>query len=78
MRIEGKVSELMSRVRRVKSVPDFALPPEFHCVRGDIWEAEPEVWAAAVWSAETVVETLPLEEIFLAYARTDAVLSSAA
>lgn len=78
MRIEGKLSELMSRVRRVKSVPDFALPSEFHRVRDDIWEAEPEVWAAAAWSAETVVETLPLEEIFLAYARTDAVLSSAA
>ncbi|WP_235936810.1 hypothetical protein, partial [Steroidobacter agaridevorans] len=74
----GKVGELMSRVRRVKSAPDFALPSEFHRVRDNVWEAEPEVWAAAAWSAETVVETLPLEEIFLAYARTDAVLSSAA
>jgi ABC-2 type transport system ATP-binding protein len=78
MRIEGKVSELVSRVRRVKSTPEVAMPTEFHRVRGDIWEAEPDVWAASAWAAETVIETLPLEEIFLAYARTDAVLSSAA
>jgi ABC-2 type transport system ATP-binding protein len=78
MRIEGKVSELTSRVRRVKSESGLVLPPEFNRVRGDIWEADPDLWAAAAWSADTIVETLPLEEIFLAYARTDAVLPTAA
>jgi ABC-2 type transport system ATP-binding protein len=78
MRIEGKVSELVSRVRRVKAAPDVVMPPEFHRVRGDIWEADPSVWFAAPWSADTTVDMLPLEEIFLAYARTDAVLSCAA
>lgn len=79
MRIEGKVSELMTRVRRVTSaVPDLALPPAFERVRGDIWEADPDAWTAAAWPEATIVDTLPLEEIFLAYARTDAVLSSAA
>ena len=79
MRIEGKVSELVTRVRRVRIAPEFVLPSEFTRVRGDICEATSEAWAAlAAQSAETLVETLPLEEIFLAYARTDAVLSSAA
>lgn len=79
MRIEGKVSELVSRVRRVTSAPELVLPAQFSRVRGDIWEAPPEAWAAvAAETADARVETLPLEEIFLAYARTDAVLSSAA
>jgi ABC-2 type transport system ATP-binding protein len=78
MRIEGRVSELVSRVRRVTSAPEVGLPQEFTRIRGDIWEAGPEAWAALAAAPDTLVQTLPLEEIFLAYARTDAVLSSAA
>jgi ABC-2 type transport system ATP-binding protein len=78
MRIEGKVSELTSRVRRVKSEQDLGLPPGFSRVRGDIWEADPEVWTAAAWPEGTSVEALPLEEIFLAYARTDAAVPAVA
>jgi ABC-2 type transport system ATP-binding protein len=78
MRIEGKVAELTNRVRRVRCAAELVPPPELHRVRGDIWEADPDAWAAATWPEGAIVETLPLEEIFLAYARTDAVLPSAA
>jgi hypothetical protein len=47
-------------------------------VRGDVWLAEGSFWAAASWPDGTTVEPLPLEEIFLAFARTDAPMGAAA
>jgi hypothetical protein len=47
-------------------------------VRGDVWLADAALWTAASWPEGTSIETLPLEEIFLAFARTDAPVDAAA
>jgi hypothetical protein len=46
-------------------------------VRGDVFCASPEVWAGAVFPEGTSVEPLPLEDIFLAFARSDAKVAAA-
>ena len=76
--IEGRVDELRERVRRVRAPAPLELPPGFARVRGDVWLADGALWSAAVWREGTEVEQLPLEEIFLAFARTDAVVDAAA
>jgi hypothetical protein len=53
-------------------------PPGFARVRGDVWQADAAAWDAALWPEGTAVDTLPLEEIFLAFARTDAPAAAAA
>ncbi|WP_305824379.1 ABC transporter ATP-binding protein [Massilia brevitalea] len=72
-RFEGEVGALRTRVRRIAG--DAALMPGegFVRLRGDIWQAEPVLWEQAGWPPGTVVEALSLEDIFLAYARTDSV-----
>lgn len=72
-RFEGEVGALRTRVRRIAG--DAGLPPGegFTQLRGDIWQAEPVLWNQAGWPPGTVVETLSLEDIFLAFARTDSV-----
>jgi ABC-2 type transport system ATP-binding protein len=69
--IEGRVDELRERVRRVRSAVPLEPPPGFARVRADVWAADGALWSAAAWPDGTSVEPLPLEEIFLAYARTD-------
>ena len=76
--IEGRVDELRERVRRVRSVVPLEPPPGFTRVRGDVWLADGALWTAAAWPEGTSVEPLPLEEIFLAFARTDAPVDAAA
>ena len=76
--IEGRVDELRDRVRRVRSAAPLDPPPGFTRVRGDVWLADGSLWAAAMWPDGTSVEPLPLEEIFLAFARTDAPAAAAA
>ena len=71
-RIEGRVDELRERVRHVRSDVLLELPPGFTRVRGEVWQADGALWAAASWPEGTSVAPLPLEEIFLALARTDA------
>jgi hypothetical protein len=51
----------------------FEPPPGFSRVRGDVWRANPETWAAAVWPEGVAEARLSLEDVFLAFARTDAV-----
>jgi ABC-2 type transport system ATP-binding protein len=70
--IEGRVDELRARVRRVRSLAPLEPPAGFLRVRGDVWQADGELWSAAAWPEGASVEPLPLEEIFLAFARTDA------
>jgi ABC-2 type transport system ATP-binding protein len=75
MRIEGEVPWLLESVRRVRA-PEGVLvepPPGFERVRGEVWRAAPETWAAAAWPAGVMEERLSLEDVFLAFARTDAV-----
>ena len=70
--IEGRVDELRDRVRRVRSSVPLDPPQGFARVRGDVWLADGALWGAAAWPEGTSVEPLQLEEIFLAFARTDA------
>jgi len=74
-RSEGEVGALRARVRRI--VADAAVTPGdgFTRLRGDIWQAEPALWELAGWPPDAAVETLSLEDIFLAFARTDSVLA---
>ena len=76
--IEGRVDELRDRVRRVRHSTPMDPPPGFTRVRGDVWLADGTVWSAAYWPEGTSVEPLQLEEIFLAFARTDAPAAAAA
>ena len=78
MMIEGRVDELRDRVRRVRSGAPLELPLGFTRVRADVWQADPGLWSTASWPADTSVESLPLEEIFLAFARTDRQAEAAA
>lgn len=72
-RFEGEVSTLVASVRRV--VGEVDLPPGFERVRGDVWQATPTAWEDLAWPAGCRSETLSLEEIFLAIARTDGLMS---
>ncbi len=71
MSIEGRVDELRDRVRRVRSSTPLEPLPGFARVRADVWQADGSLWSTALWPEGTAVEPLPLEEIFLAFARTD-------
>jgi ABC-2 type transport system ATP-binding protein len=70
--IEGRTDELRDRVRRVRSDASLEPPPGFARVRADVWQADSALWSTAAWPIGTNIERLPLEEIFLAFARTDA------
>ena len=73
MCIEGEVTELRSRVRRVRSALPIEPPAGFTRVRADVWQADPAAWERESWPEGTVVELLSLEDVFLAFARTDTV-----
>jgi ABC-2 type transport system ATP-binding protein len=70
MRIEGEISVLRERVRRVRAGAPLVMPDSFVQVRHDVWEADPEAWSGATWPAAVAIERLSLEDIFLAYARS--------
>jgi hypothetical protein len=61
----------------VRSALPLDPPPGFTRVRGDVWLADAALWSAAPWPEGTSIEPLPLEEIFLAFARTDAASAAA-
>jgi ABC-2 type transport system ATP-binding protein len=70
MRIEGEVSVLRDRVRRIRASVPLAIPDGFVQVRQDVWEADPEAWSVMSWPEPVSIERLSLEDIFLAYARS--------
>ncbi len=72
-RFEGEVDLLRASVRRIAGDAELAPGDGFTRLRGDIWRAEPERWESAFLPAGATVETLSLEDIFLAFARTDSV-----
>lgn len=72
---EGEVGSLRASVRRLIADPSLEPGEGFARLRGDIWRAEPALWDSATWPAGVAVETLSLEDIFLAFARTDGVLA---
>jgi ABC-2 type transport system ATP-binding protein len=75
-RFEGDVAALRASVRRVVGAATLSSEDGFECVRGDIYRAEPSRWEGAVWAEGIEVRQLPLEEIFLAFARTDAIAAA--
>jgi ABC-2 type transport system ATP-binding protein len=76
--IEGAVTELRSWVRRVRSASPLELPIGFTRVRADVWQADTTLWEQATWPEDTVIERLSLEDVFLAFARTDTLIDAAA
>ena len=77
MCIEGAVTELRSQVRRVRTSAPLEPSTGFTRVRGEVWRADTALWDQAVWPEGTVIEELSLEDVFLAFARTDAVSAAA-
>jgi ABC-2 type transport system ATP-binding protein len=70
---EGEVTALRASVRRLVAPADHLPGEGFIRLRGDIWRAEPDLWEQAALSGSAAVTTLSLEDIFLAFARTDGV-----
>ncbi len=68
-RFEGSVVHLRDSVRRI-ALADDAVPEGFERLRGDIFRADPARWDLA-GSGGLAAEKLSLEDIFLAFARTD-------
>jgi ABC-2 type transport system ATP-binding protein len=71
MCFEGDLATLRDQCRRVTRAAPMGLPEGFERVRGDVLRAGPERWDSIVWPEGTQVSVLPLEDIFLAMARTD-------
>jgi ABC-2 type transport system ATP-binding protein len=66
---EGSVVDLRDSVRRM-ALADDVVPEGFERLRGDIYRADPDRWDHAE-SIGMPAEKVSLEEIFLAFARTD-------
>lgn len=71
-RFEGSVAHLRASVRRVLAGAEFLPLEGFEHLRGDIHRADPQHWELAA-AAGIVAEHLSLEDIFLAFARTDGI-----
>jgi len=71
MRFQGALGTLTSSVRQVCSAAPLGLPAGFEIVRGDVWRAPAELWLSTAWPPGVQVSALGLEDIFLAFARTD-------
>jgi ABC-2 type transport system ATP-binding protein len=72
MSFEGEVPLLRARAKKVRTLEPLEPPAGFARVHREVWQADPELWSAAVWPEGTVVEELSLEEIFVAFARSGA------
>jgi ABC-2 type transport system ATP-binding protein len=70
-RYEGEVAALLASVRRVNVAPGGVAPAGFELLRDGVYRADAAAWASGAWPPETQFETLSLEEVFLAFARTD-------
>ena len=72
-RFEGTIASLRAQVRRIAGLDQPFVQPGFEQVRGDVYRADAGAWDAAGLPAGARVEALGLEDIFLAFARTDEV-----
>lgn len=71
-RFEGDVEELRASVRRIVADPVFVPPEGFERLRGDVFRATASLWDSTLWCGAEIRQ-LSLEDIFLAFARTDRV-----
>lgn len=74
---EGEVDRLLAEVRRVVLPEPGPVPAGFTQIRGAVWRAEAGTWDNTLWPEGTQVHSLSLEEVFLAFARTDPGVPSA-
>jgi ABC-2 type transport system ATP-binding protein len=72
-RFEGSVASLRTQVRRIVGLAGPLAEPWLERVRGDVYRASADAWNANALPPGASVETLGLEDIFLAFARTDEV-----
>jgi ABC-2 type transport system ATP-binding protein len=70
-RFEGGVAQLRDSVRRLNGTEPAELAG-FERLRGDIYRADPDRWEQVIAAGHSA-ERIPLEDIFLAFARTDGV-----
>jgi ABC-2 type transport system ATP-binding protein len=70
-RFEGGVAQLRDSVRRLNGTEPAELAG-FERLRGDIYRADPDRWEQVIAAGHSA-ESIPLEDIFLAFARTDGV-----
>jgi ABC-2 type transport system ATP-binding protein len=70
-RFEGDVAALRASVRRIVADPAFIPPEGFERLRADVYRAITPLWDATLWPAGTEIRQLSLEDIFLAFTRTD-------
>jgi ABC-2 type transport system ATP-binding protein len=75
-RFEGTIASLRAQVRRIAGLDQPCVEPGFEQVRGDIYRADAGAWDAVGLPPGARVEALGLEDIFLAFARTDEVQSA--
>lgn len=75
-RFEGTTASLRAQVRRIAGLDQPFVDPGFAQVRGDVYRADAGAWDAAGLPPGARVEALGLEDIFLAFARTDEVQSA--
>ena len=72
---EGEVGSLRASVRRIVAGESLEPGEGFTRLRGDVWRADPALWDSAGWPDGVTIDMLSLEDIFLAFARTDSVLA---
>ena len=72
-RFEGEVGALRASVRRIVADTSIAPGDGFTRLRGDVWRADPALWERTSWPDDVAIEALSLEDIFLAFARTDSI-----
>jgi ABC-2 type transport system ATP-binding protein len=70
-RFEGDVAGLRASVRQILGDPAAVPDDRFERLRGDVYRADPAVWDSTVWPLGTEIRQLSLEDIFLAFTRTD-------
>jgi ABC-2 type transport system ATP-binding protein len=70
-RFEGTVRSLRAQVRRIAGLAQPFEQPGWQQVRGDVYRADAAAWEGASLPPGVEVEDLSLEDIFLAFARTD-------
>jgi ABC-2 type transport system ATP-binding protein len=70
-RFEGDVAALRASVRRIIADPAFVPTDGFERLRADVYRATVSLWDSTSWPAGTEIRQLSLEDIFLAFTRTD-------
>jgi ABC-2 type transport system ATP-binding protein len=84
MSIEGEVPVLQASVRKLSAVDGASLeqlaslPAGFTRVREGVVHAASGLWASTTWPEGVVIEALSLEDIFLAFARSDVQIAAEA